>query len=434
MSTPAVSTTAARARATSTGGSRIVRGQQAAKALGGAWCTRAEGPLIIVDRFYPAEARYGQSTIGAIVDRLVAGGEAFGVLGRVWPSSAGLASRAPTLAFLDTETTGLAGGAGTKVFLVGYASVDAGGLRVRQLLLPGFEHERALLAELASWSATCQGLVTFNGRTFDVPLIETRFLLHRLAFPLADVPHLDMLPPARRLWKPPPSREGRAPEEESCRLSMLERRLGGVQRVGDVPGFEIPSRYFQFVREGQARPLEAVLEHNRLDLLSLALITARALTLITHGPSAARHAYECLGLGRVYEQAGQWDKAEACYRDATERCQHAAREPMTHADALYRLARARRHTGRKPAAADAWRTLAELPGCPAELRREAREALAIDYEHRVHDLARAHDVTRALLAESVPDGWRQKAAHRLGRLERKQRAQETGTPRMRLDD
>ena len=113
-------------------------------------------------------------------------------------------STSPKLCFFDLETTGLAGGAGTQAFLVGCAVIEDGGIRVRQFLLPGFEHERALLAMVAEWTSAQGTLVSFNGRTFDVPLIETRYLLHRFAYPLAAMPHLDMLHPARRLWKQRP--------------------------------------------------------------------------------------------------------------------------------------------------------------------------------------------------------------------------------------
>lgn len=403
----------------------------AAGALGGEWHEETDGPVIIVDRVYPPEARHGRLSIGEMVERLEAGAEALGVLGRAWPSAGGFLPRlertaaseeagaVPALAFLDLETTGLAGGAGTQAFLVGCATVHDGGVRVRQFVLPGFEHERALLAGVAAWSASCEGLVTFNGGTFDVPLIETRFLFHRLAFPLADLPHLDMLHPARRLWKARPSVAAPPLDDESCRLGVLERHLAGVYRVGDVPGFEIPSRYFQFVRDGDARPLEAVLEHNRLDLLSLAAVTAHAFALVDRGPSAAAHANECLGLGRVYERAGRMAEAEACFAEAADRAGRVGLEPFTRAEALRRLALCRRRSGRTQAAADAWRALAELPGCPAALRREAREALAIHYEHRARDFAAARSFALDLLSDGGAERWRAGVEHRLRRLERK---------------
>jgi uncharacterized protein YprB with RNaseH-like and TPR domain len=419
-------------------------GRAAARQLGAEWCDAAEGSFILADRFYPGSARHGRTPVASIVERLASGRDALGVIGRAWPSPRGFGpsaadrdrqgsldavrdepdppadpASAPALVFLDLETTGLAGGAGTQAFLVGCAVVEDEGLRVRQWLLPGFEHERALLAEVAAWRDRCGTLVTFNGRSFDVPLIETRFLYHRLPFPLTDLPHLDMLHPARRLWKARPSVLGPPPDEDSCRLNVLERHLAGVHRVGDVPGFEIPSRYFHFVRNGDARPLQAVLEHNRQDLLSLALVTAHALSLIERGPSAAAHSSECLGLGRLFERAGRSEEAEACYAQAAHRSARVGHEPFVRAEALKRLASCRRRAGRVHEAALAWRELMTLAGCPASIRQEAREALAVHHEHRTKDLQTARALVLDVLSED--GGWRRRAEaeHRLRRIDRK---------------
>jgi hypothetical protein len=300
---------------------------------------------------------------------------------------------------------------------------DADGIRVRQFLLPGFEHERALLAEVAAWADTWHALVTFNGRTFDVPLIETRYLFHRIPCPLAERPHLDMLHAARRLWRQRSSPVGSwrpRPEEESCRLTVLEKHLAGVHRVGDVPGFEIPSRYFQFVRDGDARPLEAVLEHNRIDLVSLAVLTARALRLVSRGPSASLDPLECLGLGRLYDRAGRPDEAEACYADVAASSARLGRgQAAVGAEALRRLALLRRRAGCLAGASEAWQRLADLPGCPGALRREAREALAIHHEHRSKDLDEARRLVLEVLAEDTAADTRAAASYRLQRIERK---------------
>ncbi len=401
-------------------GCAVAAGSRAAACLGGAWHEGEQGAFILVERFYPADARYGRVTIGSITERLLAGRDALALLGRAWPSSHGASEKCDGgLLFLDLETTGLAGGAGTQAFLVGCASVEHGGVRTRQYLLPGFEHERALLSEIASWSARPGALVTFNGRTFDVPLIETRFLFHRLEFPLAAWPHLDMLHPARRLWKARPAVVGPPLDDESCRLCVLERHLAGVHRVGDVPGFEIPSRFFSFIRDGDARPLHAVLEHNRLDLLSLALVTAHAFTLIERGPAVTAHGHECVGLGRLFERAGAVEEAEACYSHAADSAARIRHEPALHAEALRRLALCRRRAGRPREAALAWAELAELPGTPAAIRREAREALAIHYEHRLKDLDTAHLLALDVLTGEQEEKRRRAAQHRLGRIERK---------------
>ena len=395
-----------------------INGHRLADILAGQWIESHDGAVLVVDRFYTSDRLHGRVRIGDIVDTLESGLDALQMLGRAWP---GRDPRPYTtkLCFFDLETTGLAGGAGTQAFLVGTAVIEDGGLRVRQFLLPGFQHERALLAMLAEHSASTETLVTFNGRTFDVPLIETRYLLHRLTFPLGDMPHLDMLHPARGLWKQRPTIAGPALDDESCKLSVLERHLAGYHRIGDVPGFEIPSRYFRFVRTGDAHGLEAVMEHNRIDLISLALVTARAIALITEGPHAAQHPREALGLGRLYERSGAADNAETSFVHAARLAARAGREPEVRAEALRRIAICRRRAGRMAEAAAAWQELATLPACPALLRREAREALAIHHEHRSRDLHTARRFVMDVLAEGAGSRNRESAEYRLRRIERK---------------
>jgi hypothetical protein len=221
------------------------------------------------------------------------------------------------------------------------------------------------------------------------------------------------------LWKQRPRISGPPLDDDSCRLSVLERHLGGYHRVGDVPGLEIPSRYFRFIRHGDAHALEAVLEHNRIDLLSLALVTARTISLINGGPSAASHPREALGLGCVYERSGMGDEAEASYAHAAAVAARIGREPDVRAEALRRLALCRRRAGRVREAADAWQELAAAPSCPAPLRREAREALAIHHEHRSRDLHRARSLVLDVLSDGIAPRSREAAEYRLQRLERK---------------
>lgn len=387
---------------------------RAALMLGGAVVERAEGAVIIVDREYRASALHGRLPVGEIVSVINEGRDALQVMAKAWPSARGIAGQ---VLFLDLETTGLFGGAGTQAFLVGCAAIDGDAIRVRQFLLPGFEHERAVLHEVQAWAARHGALCTYNGRSFDAPLVETRFMFHRLPCPLDGMPHLDMLHAARRLWRDRPAVAGPDPDASSCTLGVLEKRIAGLHRVGDVPGYEIPSRFFGFVRDGDARPLEAVLEHNRLDLVSLAAVLARAITLITRGPEAAATAQEAYGLARIYERAGAFDNAEAALLKTIGMVRRVGADPELHAEALRRLAWLRRRARRAHEAAEAWRELASLPRCAAALRREATEALAIHDEHRAKDLHAARARTLALLADggANPDRVR----HRLARLERK---------------
>jgi uncharacterized protein len=399
---------------------------RAAIELGGALVEHSDGAVIVVDREYRADMLHGRTPIGEIVSTITDGDESLQMMAKAWPSTFAQGATADrssqgltgSLLFLDLETTGLFGGAGTQAFLIGCAAIEGTSIRVRQFLMPGFEHERALLGELQRWSASHGALCTFNGRTFDVPLVETRFMFHRVPCPLDGVPHLDMLHPARRMWRQRPLATGTPdPDDSSCSLSVLEKQIAGVHRVGDVPGYEIPSRFFKFVRTGDARPLEAVLEHNRLDLISLAAVLARAVVLLARGPSAATTAQEAYGLARVYERAGAYENAEASLLRTIEFAKRVGAEPEVHGEALRRLAWLRRRDRRPHEAAEAWNELAMLPRCAASLRREAKEALAIHHEHRLKDLRAARQHALDLLRDGVANPAR--VQHRLDRLERK---------------
>jgi hypothetical protein len=266
-----------------------------------------------------------------------------------------------------------------------------------------------MLDALAEIFGRASLLVTYNGRTFDVPTMETRWAFHRTANPTDDLPHFDMLPPARRLW-------GGRGAESSCSLTALERSLLGFHRIGDVAGFEIPTRYFHFLRSGDTSVVEGVLEHNRLDLVSLAAVTAHALELAHVGPDACRDAREQVGLGRIYERADDPERAATAYRLAG-RCESELRSV-----ALGRLAELCRRAGRHDEAADIWRRLLE----PVDVtgwtlsrdERRAAEGLAIHFEHRVKDPIAARRYAE-MLRRDAAGRLRAQAEHRLGRLRRK---------------
>ena len=270
----------------------------AAETLGGEW---RDGRYLVVDRTYHAGYRLGRV---AVADCLPPDDGQWPRLGLLMSGADGANAPDGRLLFLDLETTGLAGGAGTYAFLVGCGWFDSGVFRVRQFVLTSFGAERLLLEEVAALMRASGVLVTYNGKTFDAPLIDTRFLFHRLEAPCSGLAHIDLLHPARRLWRPAVDAQLDG-AEPSCRLSLMEQSILGHVREDDVPGFEIPSRYFQFVRSGDARGLDGVLEHNRLDVLSLAMLTARAGQLLDEGAPAAHTAREALGLGRLYERGGR---------------------------------------------------------------------------------------------------------------------------------
>jgi tetratricopeptide (TPR) repeat protein len=257
-----------------------------------------------------------------------------------------------------------------------------------------------------------------------MPLMETRFLLHRLETPFAGMPHVDMLHTARRLWRSHDDNRDEdarglvtmAARTADCRLTTLEGTLCGHRREGDVPGFEIPSRYFHYVRSSDARALESVLEHNRLDLLALALVTAHASQLLEDGPAAARTAREALGMGRLYERAGLVAEARAAFdRAAT----MPVADPVTRAEALRAYAVLSRRHRRYEEAAVAWRRLLELPAAPPTLSREATEALAVHHEHRLRDPFAARTFALQSMSMHQSPSRREAVQHRLARLDRK---------------
>ena len=285
-----------------------------AEVLGGAWQEAAGHRFVVVERKYPPGHRHGDVTVADGLPPSDGAWPALDVLRAPRAARQESSASRDRLLFVDLETTGLAGGAGTYAFLVGCAWFDGGSFRVRQYLMSNPMVERAMLGAIAELAGDAGTVVTYNGKTFDLPLIETRYLYHRLETPFSGLPHVDLLHPARRLWRGHASGgdEYGMFDAGGCRLTTLERTQCGFEREGDVPGFEIPDRYFRYVRTGDARPLEGVLEHNRLDLLSLALLTARAAQLVEDGPPAVRTAREAVGLGRLYQLGGRIDEARRC--------------------------------------------------------------------------------------------------------------------------
>jgi uncharacterized protein len=318
--------------------------------------------------------------------------------------------------FLDLETTGLSGGAGTVAFLVGCGYFRAGAFHTRQFFLTGFAHERALLQAVNELLGDAACLVTYNGKTFDVPVMETRWAFHRVPPPWTDLTHLDMVHVSRRLW-----RARGDLDEAGCRLVALEHDLFGVIRHGDVGGFEIPGRYFEYIRHGDASLLEPVLHHNRLDLLSLACLTARALQLVREGAPAAHNPQECLALGRELSRLRDDVRADDCFRLAAE---SPFASTTVRADALYAIARRLRRARRYHEAAEVWRRLMSVTSSRADLHTEAREALAVHYEHRDRNLSAAHEWATDGYRTAGAGRRREAFAHRLTRLKRKMAAYE----------
>lgn len=330
------------------------------------------GPILVVRRRFALEHRHGAEPLGRA---RAAGAGPLGLLCRD-----GGAPPDPTrLLYLDTETTGLAGGTGTYAFLVGVGCFRGEAFEVSQYFMRDLDEEPALLAALDGLFRDFTGFVTYNGRGFDLPLLETRFVLGRRRFP-AEAFHADLLGPARQLWS---ARLG------DCRLGTLERHVLGFVREDDLPGALIPGAYFDYLRRKLPGDIPRVFEHNRHDILSLAALTGWVAGALERAPAAELHAEELAGLGRLLEPA-DWERGRACYEAALDRgLPSPARERL-----LLRLAGRHKRLARWDEAHALWEAAAR-----AEHGFDARpwEEIAKMHEHRRRDPAAARAVVDAAL-------------------------------------
>lgn len=311
------------------------------------------------------------------------------------------------LVFLDTETTGLAGGTGTYAFLVGLAWLEADRICLEQLIMREHSEEAALLEHVARRLDGCGGVVSFNGKSFDMPLLQTRFVMKRLRVDLDDLPHLDLLHPSRRLW---------SHGLPDCRLETLEHHILGAPRSNDLPGHLIPETYFRYLRTGDGRGLARVAEHNQRDLLALMGLAAR-LAQALESPLEGRPPEEDVGLGRMLARMGEGETGRVLLARALEGpLPTGSRQP-----AMLHLARMLRSQGDRQGAAGLWQqVLEEDPAHP-----EAGEELAKHVEHRVQDYRGALSlVDRVLARRDLAPARRQGLEHRRERLLRRLEAQE----------
>ena len=330
--------------------------------------------------------------------------------------------------FLDTETTGLMGGTGTYPFLVGIAWWDAGGLQIEQFFMRELSEEHALLVTLAERMAARPVLVTFNGKSFDWPLLETRYRMTRTIKPSPPHTHLDFLHPARNLWR---IRLG------SVRLAELEKHVLGWNRGADLISEVIPQFYFDYLRGGAPEPLVQVFLHNQMDLRGLAGLASRIVAILAE-PETHRmtDGLELFGVSRICERRGETARARKHYAQSL-----AATLPAeTDRAARRSLARLAKRERDFPSACELWESIV---GNSRE-GLEAYEQLAIYYEHQCAEPSRAATLVRTALSElqlvrrqaslsaALHRHYRARFEHRLKRLERLERLQQSG-PRTLLD-
>lgn len=309
--------------------------------------------------------------------------------------------RPEELLFLDTETTGLSGGAGTLAFLVGVGTIEAHELIVRQYLMRDYDEEVFVLQHTQQHLRACRTLITYNGRSFDMPLLSSRFIMQRMPMDVSALPHADLLHTARRVWKL---------RLQRCTLAALEEHIFHEPRQDDLPGAEVPQRYFQYLKTHNLALLDDILRHNAQDIATLARLLFLLAELHT-APMLAEHIQDIYSLGRIYDKRGKLEEARACYRAAD-------------AGSMSTLSRAH--------LADSFRR-SKRPEAAAAIYEKmiaARQGGAAPYialckllEHKLHNPAKAADIARKgllLLADRPMDSRAQNdfddLSHRYARL------------------
>ena len=313
-------------------------------------------------------------------------------------------------AFLDTETSGLAGGTGTYAFLIGAARFVDGNFVLKQFFMRDPAEEPALLEGLATFLAPCESLVTFNGKAFDAPLLSTRYRMHHIPIPYKEYSHLDLLPLARRLWRD---------RLESRALKYLEEHVLGMRRTSDeVPGYEIPWLYFDYLRTGDARPLAGVFYHNAMDVVAMAALLTHMNDMI-ESPYEGRvqHGLDFIALGKLLEDLGHMEESARLY----ERGLELELDESDFEVAVKRLAVLQKRRGDFEEAVRLWKKAAKKRHIYAHIE------LAKFYEHRERDVKSAlkwtlsarSEAERADLPAYMRKHWLDEIARRLARLERK---------------
>lgn len=370
--------------------------------LAGSFLPTQLGEVFVVEQRYTSDYLHGSSPIlSSLPLSLIA----------QWANDPRIADLPlSAFAFLDTETSGLSGGTGTYAFLVGTARFIDGQFVLKQFFMRDPAEEPALLEGLAQFLAPAKALITFNGKAFDAPLLTTRYTLHQVPVPYKNYAHLDLLPLARRLWRD---------RLESRALKYLEEHVLGMKRSSDeVPGYEIPWLYFDYLRTRDARPLAGVFYHNAMDVVAMAALLTHMNEMMTHPYDGhVQHGLDFIALAKLFEDLGHWDEAARLF-------EHGLELEITEADfglAVKRLSILQKRRGDFEEAVRLWEKAA------AEGHIYAHIEMAKYYEHKRRDIKSAIQWTRSALVHVeqadlpayIRKHWMDEIAHRLTRLERK---------------
>ena len=360
------------------------------------------GDVFVSEQKYPSDYIYGSSPLVSTYS-----------LSHIsqWANDLEIANLPlPKFAFLDTETSGLSGGTGTYAFLIGVARFVDDSFVLQQFFMRDPAEEPALLEGLANFLAPCEALVTFNGKAFDAPLLTTRYKLHQIPVPYKGYSHLDLLPLARRLWRD---------RLESRALKYLEEHVLGLTRSSEeVPGYEIPFLYFDYLRSGDARPLEGVFYHNAMDVVAMAALLAHMNDMLENPfEGKVQHGLDFVALGKLFEDLGHWEESARLF----ERGLESGLDEADFGVAVKRLSILQKRRGDIEEAVRLWEESAKRGHLYAFIE------LAKHYEHKQRDVKAAMKWTKSALKHvektDMPaymrKHWVDEIEHRMERLKRK---------------
>ena len=370
--------------------------------VAGDYTPTPRGDVFIAEQKYPSDYIYGSSPLVSSLP--------FSYISQ-WAKDQRISNLPLSkYAFLDTETSGLSGGTGTYAFLVGAARFIDGHYVLQQFFMRDPAEEPALLEGLAKFLAPCEALVTFNGKAFDAPLLSTRYRIHQIPIPYKDYSHVDLLPLARRLWRD---------RLESRTLKYLEEHILGLTRSSEeVPGYEIPWLYFDYLRTGDASQMAGVFYHNAMDVVAMAALLAHMNDMIENPyDGKVQHGLDFVALGKLFEDLGHWDDAAKLFERGLE-------SDLTESDfgvAVKRLSILQKRRGDMDEALRLWKESARRGHLYAFIE------LAKYFEHKQRDVKSAAKWTKSALRQvektDMPDymrkHWMDEIEHRMGRLNRK---------------
>jgi hypothetical protein len=352
--------------------------------LHGQLCLTSQGETYVVDTYFPLNHKHGKTFISPVVpSQAILTWADYPAIGDIRPDE---------FVFLDTETTGLSGGTGTYAFLIGVGRLEDDQFHLAQYFMRDPFEEPAQLAALESFLAPAKALVTFNGKSFDVPLLTTRFLFQGWSSPLKGLIHFDLLHLARRLWR------NRLPNRS---LGNLEIQILDISRTEeDIPGWAIPQMYFDYLRTGDADPLKSIFYHNAMDVVSLAALYNH-LSILLDKPleSTIKHGVDLIALARLYEGLGDVDTAVQLYVQGLEyentSDEYSNSEYLLPKnillEAIQRLAHIHKKMDNMQAAISLWEKAA------FHNHLQSHVELAMFYEHRTRDYSEALQWTQSAI-------------------------------------